>query len=52
MLKRRASELLRYQSEFGVQHVHHRGGWQGMEDRLVHNAVELLGQQSLPRVSD
>lgn len=47
-----ASELLRYRAEFGVQHVHCRVGWQGMDSRLVHNAVELLGKEVLPRVSE
>lgn len=47
-----AAELRRYATEFGVNHVHCRVGWQGMDDTLVHRAVELLGKEVLPRVSD
>jgi alkanesulfonate monooxygenase SsuD/methylene tetrahydromethanopterin reductase-like flavin-dependent oxidoreductase (luciferase family) len=46
-----ASELRRYRDEFGVNHVHCRVGWQGMDSRLVHRAVELLGQEVLPQVA-
>ena len=47
-----ASELKRFNTRFGVNHVLCRVGWQGMDNRLVRAAVHLLGTEVLPRLAD
>ena len=46
-----AAELERYRKRFSVNHVVCRVGWQGMDNRLVANAIELLGREVVPRLS-
>jgi len=45
-----ANQLRRYQEHFGVNQVFCRVGWPSMDNRLVSNAVRLLGSEVLPRL--
>jgi alkanesulfonate monooxygenase SsuD/methylene tetrahydromethanopterin reductase-like flavin-dependent oxidoreductase (luciferase family) len=46
-----AAELRRYQARFGANHFICRVGWQGMDNRLVAKAIDLLGHEVQPRLN-